>query len=139
MELKYIETCEFGKKGALHHHMVVNSCAGTTTADIRKKWPHGRVHFNPLDDSGEYSKLAAYLLKNRMYWRKCGGTGKQYSPSRNLIRPVTKKVVVQAERYYEKPRERKGYYVAADSERHFMTEAGWPYMRYIIVKGERAP
>ena len=99
------------------------------------------------NDSGYQKEVAAwscafqsaYLLKNRKYWKESGGTGKQYSPSRNLVRPVTKKVVVKAERYYEKPRERKGYYVAADSERHFMTEAGWPYMRYIIVKGERAP
>lgn len=141
-EIKYVEVCEFGKKGALHHHLILNFHEGISTKDIQKKWPYGRVHFNPMDDSGEYSKLAAYITKNRKYWKECGGKGKQYSPSRNLHVPETRKTIVRkGDGYYEKPRARKGYQIAPDSDRFFVTEAGWPYMRYILVKskGGRSP
>lgn len=141
VEMKYIEACEFGRKGALHHHLVINHCPGVTTADIRKKWTHGRIHFNPLDDDGEYSRLAAYIIKNRKYWREAGGTGKQYSPSRNLRVPETKKTIIRrSDGYYEKPRIKKGYYLAPGTEAHFIHEGGYSYMRYILVKAEgRAP
>ncbi|MGN0390316.1 MAG: hypothetical protein ACI4L2_05830 [Wujia sp.] len=141
-ELKYVEVVEFGKKGALHHHIIMNYCTGVPTSEIRKKWPHGRVHFNLMDDTGEYSRLASYVLKNRRYWKEAGGKGKQYSPSRNLYIPETKKIVVKtADGYYEKPRAKKGYYVKDGTEVYFTTEAGWPYMRYILVKdkGRRGP
>lgn len=91
-----------------------------------------------MDDTGEYSKLASYLLKNRKYWRAAGGTGKQYSPSRNLDRPEPEKTIIKtADGYYEKPREKKGWNVAPGTEKYFTTEAGWPYMRYILVKKQQ--
>lgn len=139
MEMKYIEVVEFGKRGGLHHHIIINSCAGAMD-QIRGKWPHGRIHVNPLDDTGEYSQLARYILKSRKYWKKAGGKKKQYSPSRNLYVPETKKTVIRtADGYYEKPRERNGYYVKKDTEEHFTTKAGWPYMRYILVNERRGP
>lgn len=131
-EMKYVEVAEFGKKGAIHHHMVL--CAGAKLSDIRKKWPHGRVHFNPLDDTGEYSKLASYLLKYRKYWKAAGGKGHQMHYSRNLIRPEPKITVVKSNGYYETPRVPNGWYVAPDTEHYGVTEFGWPYMKYILVK-----
>lgn len=88
-ELKYIIVTEFGKKGALHHHLVIN--AGVPTRQIQDCWELGRCHFNPMEKSGEYSKLAAYLLKNRAYWKKHGGKGKQCSCSRNIVFPSDSK------------------------------------------------
>lgn len=85
LELKYIVATEYGKKGALHHHLVINS--GVDTRLIQDFWEKGRCHFNPLDRTGEYSQLASYFLKNRKYWKKQGGKGKQYSCSRNLVTP----------------------------------------------------
>lgn len=140
VEMKYVEAVEFGKKGGLHHHMILNSLPEAMEA-IRTKWPYGRVHFNLMDDTGEYSELASYILKKRKYWKEAGGKGKQYSSSRNLFVPETKKeVITTSDGYYEKPREKKGYYLKKDTEVHFTTDAGWPYMRYILVKeGGRSP
>lgn len=87
-ELKYIIATEFGKKGALHHHLVINR---GDTREIQTLWEKGRVHFNPMDNTGEYSKLASYFLKNRKYWKEHGGKGKQYSCSRNLVTPSYQK------------------------------------------------
>ena len=107
LQLKYVESCEFGKKGALHHHLVING--GVPTAEIARKWKYGWSHFNQLDDTGEYSRLASYIIKNRKQWKWCGGTGRQYSPSRNMKVPERKTEVIKTrDGYYEKPRERKG-------------------------------
>lgn len=133
-ELKYVEVVEFGKKGALHHHIIMNACPEVMEA-MRKKWSFGRIHFNLLDDTGEYSALAAYILKSRKWWKKAGGKNKQYSRSRNLLVPDTKKTVIKtAEGYYEKPRVKKGWHLKKETEVHFTTEAGWPYMRYILIQ-----
>lgn len=139
-ELKYVIVTEFGKKGALHHHLVINH--GISTVQIQDLWKKGRVHFNPLDDTGEYSQLASYMLKNRKYWKQQGGKGKQYSCSRNLVTPVTEKHIIRrSEGYYEKPRGRKGYYVALDSVYNDIREDGYPYLSYILVRenGKRGP
>lgn len=136
--MKYLEVMEFGKKGGLHHHIFINACDGVKTKDYRSNWPFGRIHFHLLDDSGEYSQLASYMLKQRRYWKAAGGKGKQYSRSRNMIRPETKKEVIRAvDGYYERPRKRKGYYVKKETEVFLTTEAGWPYMRYILVKDQK--
>lgn len=55
---KYIHVMEIGKKGALHHHLVINTPEEVSQRAITKAWKgRGRTHFNPLDDSGQYSKL----------------------------------------------------------------------------------
>ena len=133
---RYVEACEFGKSGGLHHHLVISG--GVSVEDIRKKWPFGRSHFTPLDDTGEYSKLAAYILKNRKYWKAVGGTGTQYSRSRNMVVPQPHKQVVKtADGYYENPRERKGWRLAPDTLVQGTTEEGWPYMRYILIRDKK--
>ncbi|MDE5588210.1 MAG: hypothetical protein K2J60_03595 [Acetatifactor sp.] len=130
---QYVEACEFGKKGGLHHHLIIKG--GVSTADIARKWPFGRSHFNQLDDTGEYSRLASYILKNRKYWKESGGTGKQYSRSRNMVIPQPKVTIVKTRNgFYEKPRERKGWRLAPYTEEHGVTGDGWPYMRYILVR-----
>lgn len=135
-ELKYIIVTEFGKRGALHHHLVINN--GLSTREIQSCWKKGRCHFNPMDETGEYSKLAAYLLKGRKYWKEHGGKGNMVSSSRNIITPETVKEIIRcSDGYYEKPRTKKGYYIAPDTEQHGHREDGWPYTSYILVKEDR--
>ncbi len=130
--LKYIIVTEAGKRGALHHHIVLNN-AGLPLSLIEYIWNKGRINTKPLDPDGEYSKLAAYMLKYRKYWKMAGGTGRMWTHSRNLYRPPTKRKIVRADRYYEKPREKKGYYVKGDSIEQGYTRFGWQYMRCIYV------
>lgn len=86
-ELKYVVATEYGKRSssALHHHLVINK--GVDTLAIQKIWKKGRCQFKPLDEDGEYSQLASYMLKYRDYWKQHGGKGKQYNCSRNLVTP----------------------------------------------------
>lgn len=78
---KYIHVMEIGKKGALHHHLVINTPDEVSQRAITKAWKgRGRTHFNPLDDTGQYAKLAAYLIK------QSDGRVKQFdSETRNLL------------------------------------------------------
>lgn len=136
-ELKFIAVTEFGKKGALHHHIVING-----DVDFRKVgecWTYGRAKVELLDKNRQYSKIASYIIKNREKWKEHGGSGKMWTCSRNLRRPETRKTIVNANKYLKKPRERKGYYVTEFIDG--INEDGWPYQSYILVKtrGERAP
>lgn len=139
-ELKYIAVTEYGKRGALHHHIVMNGVPGTR--EIQDIWGKGRCRFSPLDETGEYSRLAAYLLKKKAYWKELGGKGKYYRRSRNLVMPETvKKIIDTRDGYYEKPRPRKGYYIDGDSVQTGHTKEGWPYLSYILIRenGRRGP
>lgn len=119
----------------MHHHMVLNKI---NPEIIQKLWTKGRPTIVLMEEDGEYSELAAYFLKGRKRWKELGGTGKQYSSSRNLVRPVTVKEVIKlANRYYEKPTAKKGYYVKPSTETHCIHEGGYPYMKYILVQNER--
>lgn len=133
--LKYIIITEWGKKGGLHHHLIVNR--GVDQEKIRKIWNKGRVHFNPLDDTGEYSLLASYLLKRRRFWKERGGTGRQWTGSRNLKRPKTVKRIIRMDVYYERPKPRKGYILVESSEREGFTKDGFPYRSCVFVKVSR--
>ena len=60
LEFKYIHVMEIGKKGARHHHLVVNKI---DTEILQRCWykayeGHNRVKVFPLDDSGNYAELA---------------------------------------------------------------------------------
>ena len=64
-ELKYIHVMEIGEKGARHHHLVINQI---DTKILQQCWykayeGHNRVKVFPLDDSGNYAKLASYFIK----------------------------------------------------------------------------
>ena len=140
IELKYLAVTEYGERGALHHHIVINR--GPGTRPIQDLWGKGRCYFVPMDADGEYSRLASYLMKKKRNWRKLGGKGRYFHRSRNLIMPVTEKRIIKtADGYYEKPRPRKGYYVDGDTVHIGHTKEGWPFMSYILVKdnGRRAP
>lgn len=64
-ELKYIHVMEIGEKGARHHHLVINQI---DTKILQQCWykayeGHNRVKVFPLDDTGNYAKLASYFIK----------------------------------------------------------------------------
>ena len=76
-EFKYVYVLETGDKGARHIHMVIENI---DTKAIKKCWDRGRIHIRLLDDTGQYGKLASYLVKEkgRKKMEKYGG--KTYSP-----------------------------------------------------------
>lgn len=135
-ELKYVETTEVGTRGAAHIHMVIND------VDIRKikgLWKYGYVTAKPLDETGQYRKLAGYFIK---YYQKTRGTDeavqkKAYNCSRNLIRPEPEKKAMTGNRFSEKIRVPKGWYLDKDSVREGTTADGYEYLYYTIVQIHR--
>ncbi len=55
----YVAVTE-GLARRIHHHMVVKK---VDIDVLTERWPYGRVRVYPLDSPREYSKLAAYLIK----------------------------------------------------------------------------
>lgn len=138
-ELKYIHVMEIGSKSARHHHLVING--GVDIMKINDLWKdNGYIEYIPLDDSGQYKKLAQYLIK---YTSATMGTdnqiqGKRYNPSRNLVQPnVEVEIIVKREIFKNKAVERKGYYVDKEtvlSGQYAMEYGGYEFIRYTLVK-----
>ena len=128
-ELRYIHATEY-KRRAIHHHMIMS---GVTLAQLQEAWPWGRVHVTPLDASGEYGTLAAYMVKETRSTFADGSApfAKRWCASRNLTQPVIKKEIVHAESWRKVPRALKGYILVPDSVEVGVHEVtGQPWQRY---------
>lgn len=129
--IRYIRVMERGKKGARHHHMVINEIPAKI---LRKCWKKGRIHINPLDDSGQYRQLAVYLLKFTDEAVRSGELKKRWEPSKGLKDPeITKKII--SRRYYrDTVNVKKGYYLDKDSLQEYVDANGNRVFSYTIVK-----
>lgn len=132
-ELKYVETAEVGEKGAMHLHMVIND---VDMRKIERLWKFGYVTSKPLDSSGQYRKLAEYFIK---YMQKTRGTTKQiqtkaYNCSRNLKRPKPKKRIMRGSCFKKDIRVPEGWYLDKESIREGITEDGYEFFYYTLVK-----
>lgn len=141
---KYIHVMEIGQKGARHHHLVVNK----TDVDIlqqawKKAYPgeRNRIKVFPLDDSGNYAKLAAYFVKysSEHLQDEDRLQGKRWAASKNLVRPITKKRAITSRNCFRsEPTPKRGYYIDKDSiekgidDEHF----GYEYLRFIMIQLE---
>lgn len=138
-ELFWIGRTEVGKRGGLHHHMIINRIPDSDIL-ISQAWQKiqraGKVNFTPLREKGQFKDLAEYIVKPD----KEDEMGKKviqsaYSHSRNLkvpepdIRRTTIKKIVT----YPEPT--PGYYIDKDSVcqgRNPVT--GREYLHYIEIK-----
>lgn len=146
-ELKYIHVMEIGSKGARHHHLVINKL---DTELLQQAWykaydGHNRVKVFPLDDSGNYAKLANYLIKYTDTHRteKTGKLmEKRYNCSKNLIRPEPTYEIVTSRAYYrvsQEPKIPKGYALIKASVEQGVTSPeyyGYGWYRYSMIKLE---
>lgn len=135
-DLKYIAVTEYENK-RIHHHVVMNT---TDTDLIKTTWDCGFVHSTPLDNTGNYKKLAEYLIKEtEKSFRNNDSVSKQrYSPSRNLYRPITKREYVSDKELFEDPKPLEGYYIPKDEIRRFehpVTEL--PHLEYIMIAEDK--
>lgn len=146
-ELKYVHVMEIGKKGARHHHLVINKL---DTELLQQAWykaysGHNRIKVFPLDDSGNYADLAAYLIKYTDEHRTAENgalMGKRYNCSKNLVRPEPEYELVTHRSYYkvsQNPQAPKGYYIVPDSIEQGIASPeyyGYGWYRYTMVKLE---
>lgn len=141
-DLKYVITCEVGDRGAVHWHMVVNSChneATDTAKLIREAWKRGRPYFSALDDSGEYERLADYMCKQAAQRIDRGETSEKmsYSRSRNLKKPVERREKVRASGWKQEPKVPEGWELVEGSLLNEVNKwNGLPYQHYTLRRKE---
>ena len=142
-ELKYIVTCEVGERGAVHWHMITNNCSNefTDTAKlIHGNWTRGRPYFSILEDSGDYGKLAEYMVKETARRIDKGETIEKmsYSRSRNLIKPKEKREKVRANTWRMEPKIPEGWELVPESLVNGINKFNnLPYQHYVIRRKEK--
>lgn len=138
--LKYIITCEIGERGATHWHMIVNDMhdgEDSTAKLLRCLWVWGRPYFSPLDSTGDYSKLAEYIIKEsaKRIQREETLEKLSYIPSRNLIKPVIKREKRDARSWRKQPRVPPGWQLVPGTLVNGINKYnGLPYQHYTIRK-----
>ena len=136
-QLKYIYVKEVGPRGGRHIHMMMNK---VDTDILRKIWPHGGIHVDPLISNGQYRKIAEYFIKYAQKTEKTEGKliGKRWYSSRNLIRPVAVKEVIPAATFRRTVKEKTGYYLDKESLQYGISEfTGFEYFSYTLIKADQ--
>lgn len=137
VDLKWVCVTEYQNK-AIHHHLIVNHIKNVDVSKmIRTLWKFGRPKFEYLDDTGQYKKLAAYLIKetSKTYKAKDGERKQRYSCSRNLIMPVSKtEIIRKAKKWMPDPKPIKGYYIDQDTVYNGVDPfTGMAYQKYTMI------
>lgn len=136
-ELRYIYVKEVGPRGGRHVHLMISKC---DTDVLRKCWPYGGIHVDPLISGGQYRKIAEYFLKYASRTEKTEGSiiGKRWYASRNLIRPEVKKRIVSANKFRKKVKEVEGYFLEKDSMNSGISElTGFEYFSYTLIRADQ--
>lgn len=137
-QAKYVWVAERGERGATHIHMVLNAI---DTRKLKKVWSKGFISITPLDDTGQYRKLAEYLVKySEKTMKTCEGFGgKRYNSSRNLKIPQPQKYTVSGKNAYDHTIEiPEGYYLDKDSIAEAWHEVtGFMYFTYTLIRDDR--
>lgn len=137
----YFYRCEVGKRGGIHHHLVVPVINPVL---FRRVWTLdvGNVHYSPLY-SGEYSALAAYFLKSDnpddpVHYNP--QPGRKWSMAKNVKRPKpAKKKELHGSWERKDPYIPKGYILQADS--YYIGENPFThriYRSYIVFKPQNS-
>lgn len=142
---KLIEATGIGKQaGKPHHHLVVNK--EITKEMIWQFWPQEYTHMEFLWRSGNYSRVAHYMLDNAASSKdKRGSHKKAWRSSRTVTKPETKKETLKRKPFSRTPdpedlKPRKGYAIDRDSIRiyeHAVTEE--ICVEYIEVSLQQEP
>ena len=140
IELKYVKRTAYGERGGVHHHVVLPRGADERKMSaLWKEYVKATIKVRPPDvralyDTGEYSSLAAYIVKQSSpedlaYVKKWVG-------SRNLKKPVVKSVEdVHEIKWKEPPEAPAGYYIDRDSIRAGVNPiTNKPYLFYRAIK-----
>ncbi len=133
VELKYIAVTEYENK-AIHHHLILNNAFNGK--EIANLWQYGRPNIKHLDNTGEYSQLAAYLIKetSKTFGTSKAVAGQRYSRSRNLIEPEIEERIIPHESWRDNPKPKKGYYIQGEPEIGVHETSGYGFMHYTMVR-----
>lgn len=104
---------------------------------LQKHWKFARVTFTPLD-SGDYRKLAEYLVKQTdTRFRDKTLMKQRYNCSHNLKKPERKREkITRSSTYRKSVRPLKGYSLIKDTEETGVDWYGHIFFKYTMVKIE---
>lgn len=132
---KYVWVAEVGERGAAHVHMVLNDI---DTKKLRKCWNKGWITIKPLDESGQYRKLASYFVKySEKTMRTCEGfSGRRYNSSKNLKIPEPTKTTIRSRNAYNHTIEiPQGWYLDKESVAESWHEVtGFMFFTYTLIQ-----
>lgn len=117
VDFKWVAVTEY-KHSRIHHHLVINKI---DLEIIDKYWKYGYEYPVMLDKSGNYYRLAEYLLKEtEKTFRESGSIQKRrYSSSRNVVMPEVKREKVAGREVIYDIKPPKGYYIDEDTVRKY--------------------
>lgn len=135
---KRVDVTEYENK-RVHHHIVMSYIDPEV---IKKYWNKGIIRFAALDQSGNYKKLAEYLIKetSKTFRKNDNPNKRRYNCSRNIETPEIKRERVHERELYRDIKPLKGYYIDEDSIRryeHAITKA--ECLEYIMVSIDEEP
>lgn len=135
-DLLYVGVSNFDYCGVPHHHLLLNHIF--TDAELQNIWFHGTINIKKLDNSGDYTKLAEYLLKHtngifQDYNRRVHA--KRFLRSRNLKKPEVTITIIKSDSWRETPTAPKGYFLISNSIVTIFNEVtGYPYQYYKCIR-----
>lgn len=135
---KWIVVTEYEHK-RIHHHMILPYI---DTAELTELWGHGFVKVVHLDISGDYRKLASYLIKETdKTFRDANAVSRQrYRRSKNVIKPDVKVEEVSVKELVRDPKPIKGYAIDEDSiYKGVNPVTNVPYMEYVMISTTPTP
>lgn len=131
---KYIWTTHIGKRGGIHHHVVLNQ--RIPYAVICNIWKYGSVQTKgTLYPNKDYRGLAHYLVnddKNGDCPSAHAKGERRFNASRNLKRVEPKREWITAGRWRNNPVAPKGWIVDTDTVKNGIDLYGFPYQSYHI-------
>lgn len=132
IEFKWISNIEVGCRGAWHIHAVLKNVPDLIKA-LQKHWgkPHGGVVIKPMWSEGEFSQLAAYLVKTPETDKRL--VDAKASHSRNMPIPEPKERTYTRWKTFEGRDPRNlpaGWRIDKDSLEEGFTRMGYPFRRY---------
>lgn len=135
---KYIYVTEKGKRGAWHHHIILEDI-GLPQLNTKKTviscWPWGQRNFSPLYEDGEFEDLAAYIVKKET---KDETEGCSYSRSRNMIIPKPEREIIHSRRWAKDPRPPSGWELVKESLVNGINPVtGYPYQHYTLRRARQ--
>ena len=136
-ELKYIYVAE--GKTRIHFHMIINN-AELYSDEINELWSHGMHKLMLYQGRAEDAvKLARYFIKEKRsacYSEKDSTFKRRWNSSKNLEKPKVKTEILKPSEWRDYIQPPNGYYVETDSVVEDVSEEGYPYRFYRLIKIE---
>jgi len=135
---KWVAVTEY-ENHRIHHHIV---CSGIDPEVIASRWKHGWVNFKQLDESGNYYKLAEYLIKEteKTFRLPDSVHKKRYSQSGSIVIPQIRREEVSERLLQKELKPYDGYYIDEETiNRYEHAILGVDCLELIQVSLEPAP